>query len=421
MHCHGESAGCVDSGRAPAGHGWLTAMESFARHMRRCADHRDHGVRRFRDGVDAINKGRVRVRGEAVRHRGDSRGDRTGAAFEPADTDRPADKRWMECWAARRRCRTYSSGSLWQRIRTRRCCCVAKVVWEGNGGDRHSSQQQAKREAVDGGGYRGDGGERAEDELFGRAEVRVAANRRRGLAYSCRRTAERCSSTKWRRSPCHCSSSCCARLEHGEVLPSVGIAACDLAFEWYRPHSTICERKVEAGEFRHDLYFRLCTFEIELPPLRERRDDIRLLADYFAMKFGGQPGALAEETLAELERRPWYGNVRELRGAMEHALVFARRGTVMPEHLPPPSAELVASDASAIAGQAARSFERGFADREAAVGRPGHGGGGVRSLSATGRAASIGDRDEQMRPTLCAGSARAGVASHDAEEEADAV
>ena len=59
-----------------------------------------------------------------------------------------------------------------------------------------------------------------------------------------------------------------------------------------------------------------------------------MLADYFAIQIGGHPVAFAEETLAELERRQWYGNVRELRGAIEHALVLARHGVVMPEHLP---------------------------------------------------------------------------------------
>ena len=72
-------------------------------------------------------------------------------------------------------------------------------------------------------------------------------------------------------------------------------------------------KKVEAGEFRHDLFFRLCTFEIDLPPLRARRDDISLLAQHFALQISGQPVSFAEETLAELECRPWYGNVRELR------------------------------------------------------------------------------------------------------------
>jgi two-component system nitrogen regulation response regulator GlnG len=80
----------------------------------------------------------------------------------------------------------------------------------------------------------------------------------------------------------------------------------------------------------------LCTFEIALPPLRERTDDIPLLANFFASQVGDGRAVLAESTLAELRRRPWFGNVRELRKAVEHALVLARRGHVLPAHLPPP-------------------------------------------------------------------------------------
>jgi DNA-binding NtrC family response regulator len=129
-------------------------------------------------------------------------------------------------------------------------------------------------------------------------------------------------------------------LDHGEVFPVGGDAAQRSRFRVISATQHDLRKKVEAGQFRHDLYFRLCTFEIDLPPLRERRDDIAILAEYFAVQFGGQPGALADEALADLEGRAWYGNVRELRGAMEHAVVLARRGAVMPEHLPPPLANM---------------------------------------------------------------------------------
>jgi two-component system nitrogen regulation response regulator GlnG len=124
-------------------------------------------------------------------------------------------------------------------------------------------------------------------------------------------------------------------LDYGEVVPVGGDSPLGSRFRVISATKHDLRNLVEAGQFRHDLYFRLCTFEIELPPLRDRRDDIALLADNFAVQFGGQPGAVAKETLAELENRPWYGNVRELRSAMEHAIVLARRGSVMPAHLPP--------------------------------------------------------------------------------------
>ncbi len=94
------------------------------------------------------------------------------------------------------------------------------------------------------------------------------------------------------------------------------------------------------GAFRHDLYFRLVTFEIDLPPLRQRREDIPLLAEHFALALAAKNGwpqsAISPEAAAALENRAWYGNVRELRNAVEHALVLARGGAIAPEHLPPP-------------------------------------------------------------------------------------
>lgn len=125
-------------------------------------------------------------------------------------------------------------------------------------------------------------------------------------------------------------------LDHGEVLPVGADTPLRSRFRVISATHQNLRKRVEAGQFRHDLYFRLCTFQIDLPPLRERLEDIRLLAQHFAAQFGSESAALAEETIAELQRRPWYGNVRELRNAIEHALVLARRGVVMPAHLPPP-------------------------------------------------------------------------------------
>ena len=107
-------------------------------------------------------------------------------------------------------------------------------------------------------------------------------------------------------------------------------------------HRDLRER-VKSGEFRHDLYFRLCAFEIFIPPLRDRRDDIPLLAVHFAEQISGAKLALADETLVELARRDWCGNVRELRNAIEHAAVLARTGVILPEHLPDPQPSLEGS------------------------------------------------------------------------------
>ncbi len=138
-------------------------------------------------------------------------------------------------------------------------------------------------------------------------------------------------------------------LEHGEVLPVGAQRPVQSDFRIISAtHQRLCDR-VADGSFRHDLYFRLVTFEIDLPPLRQRREDIRPLAEHFsellAAKNGWPHSAVSAEALAVLEGRPWYGNVRELRNAIEHALVLARGGTIAPEHLPPPTPPSITTDA----------------------------------------------------------------------------
>lgn len=104
------------------------------------------------------------------------------------------------------------------------------------------------------------------------------------------------------------------------------------------------EEMVAIGSFREDLFYRLNVFRIEIPPLRERRDDIPLLATHFLRHMDARGNAvLSEEALDELSSRPWYGNVRELRNAIEHAVVVTRSGTIGPDCLPPPTTKTLAS------------------------------------------------------------------------------
>lgn len=93
---------------------------------------------------------------------------------------------------------------------------------------------------------------------------------------------------------------------------------------------------IAAGEFREDLFYRLSVFHIELPPLRERKDDIPLLVEHFLEKTtgGAQAKQFTAEAIQELRSRPWFGNVRELRNAVEHAAIVARGERIDPEHLP---------------------------------------------------------------------------------------
>ncbi len=95
---------------------------------------------------------------------------------------------------------------------------------------------------------------------------------------------------------------------------------------------------VSAGEFREDLWFRINTFEIPLPPLREREEDIALLARHLAVRFGAAPDAhgqlITPEAIKALEQHTWPGNVRELANVIEHALILCDRPPVRAEHLP---------------------------------------------------------------------------------------
>ena len=88
------------------------------------------------------------------------------------------------------------------------------------------------------------------------------------------------------------------------------------------------ERDVAEGRFRADLYFRLNVFPIGMPPLRERKDDVALLAYFFverfAREFGKRIERIAPEGLARLLAYPWPGNVRELSNVIERAVVLAR-------------------------------------------------------------------------------------------------
>ena len=92
------------------------------------------------------------------------------------------------------------------------------------------------------------------------------------------------------------------------------------------------EARVESGAFREDLFFRLNVVRIDIPPLRNRREDISLLVAHFIERWGAQ--AISQEALEILKRYPWPGNVRVLGDAIERGVVLSRKRTILPEHLP---------------------------------------------------------------------------------------
>ncbi|MEZ4360134.1 MAG: sigma-54 dependent transcriptional regulator [Kofleriaceae bacterium] len=96
-------------------------------------------------------------------------------------------------------------------------------------------------------------------------------------------------------------------------------------------------REVREGRFREDLFFRLAVFELEVPPLRARGEDIPMLARTFLAQFAdefGRTATLSDEAVALLRGHGWPGNVRELQNAVCRAAVAASDGVIRPEHLP---------------------------------------------------------------------------------------
>ena len=123
-------------------------------------------------------------------------------------------------------------------------------------------------------------------------------------------------------------------LEHNEVLPVGSNHSQPLNLRVLAATHQNLERLVAEGKFRHDLFFRLNVFQIHLPPLRERTEDVLPLAEHFLRRLEPAALPLLPATTAFLMEQPWLGNVRELRNALEHAVIVARGGPLLPEHFP---------------------------------------------------------------------------------------
>ncbi len=109
------------------------------------------------------------------------------------------------------------------------------------------------------------------------------------------------------------------------------------------------EAAIKTKAFREDLFFRINALELKIPALRDRHDDIPLIADYLIAKFGPQCGrrikAISPEALQSLTTYSWPGNVRELENVLEHAVVFCNTDIIEPDDLPDRLVEAALSDA----------------------------------------------------------------------------
>ncbi|MGH7451344.1 MAG: sigma 54-interacting transcriptional regulator, partial [bacterium] len=129
-------------------------------------------------------------------------------------------------------------------------------------------------------------------------------------------------------------------LQEGEIRPLGSNQTRKVDARIITAASVDLQKKISAGEFRSDLYYRLNVVPVHLPALRDRVEDIPILATHFLERFAERHGKklrhLAASTIQILERYPWPGNVRELENVMERAVILAGNNdtSLLPEHLP---------------------------------------------------------------------------------------
>jgi DNA-binding NtrC family response regulator len=137
-------------------------------------------------------------------------------------------------------------------------------------------------------------------------------------------------------------------LEGGAIRRAVGPADKPLDVRVIAATDVDLKERMSAGRFRADLFYRLNVIPIHLPALRQRKDDIPLLAYHFLKKYARRAGReikrISVESLRQLRDQPWPGNVRELESVIEHAVVMARGDVILPSDLP--FARAAHSDAS---------------------------------------------------------------------------
>ena len=124
-------------------------------------------------------------------------------------------------------------------------------------------------------------------------------------------------------------------LDQGEVSPVGSNNSVKTDFRLISATNQDVLSQINHGEFRQDLFYRLRTFEIKLPPLRHRKEDIPELVDYFLQNAIPQTSIKPSENFIDkLKSRPWPGNIRELQSIIERGATLARGGLLTEEHVP---------------------------------------------------------------------------------------
>jgi len=127
-------------------------------------------------------------------------------------------------------------------------------------------------------------------------------------------------------------------LQHREVIPVGATEPIPIDTRIIAATNRDLDQEIARGNFRSDLFYRLNVIAIDIPPLRERREDIPILAEAFlqqiAVARGEEAKTLSEEAAAQLQSYNWPGNVRELENAVERAVILATNGEIGPASLP---------------------------------------------------------------------------------------
>jgi len=161
-------------------------------------------------------------------------------------------------------------------------------------------------------------------------------------------------------------------IQEGEIKPVGATESCKLDVRLIVAASGDLKAKVAAGEFREDLYYRLNVITIHLPPLRERVEDIRLLAEHFLHQFADrtrptkQVGVFTAAAMRLLENYSWPGNIRELENVIERAVALAHPDDQMisPELLPASLVDNLFPQSETITGQEQCNLSKAIAHAE---------------------------------------------------------
>ena len=180
-------------------------------------------------------------------------------------------------------------------------------------------------------------------------EARSRAPRNGGLGVSNWLMAARSSWTKWASCCLRRRSRCCESCKNGNSSGSEARSRSASTFASSPRPIVISAAAVANGSFRQDLFYRLNVFPIEVPPLRERQDDILMLVEYFVHRYATRAGktirSIDKKTLDLLQAYDWPGNIRELQNVIERSVILS-------------SSEVFAVDESWLSKQSVRTPPR---------------------------------------------------------------